>query len=40
MSSKQYAADILKELERTLIQLDDAELQALAKQLLAAERVL
>ncbi|MGF6355566.1 6-phospho-3-hexuloisomerase [Paenibacillus sp. 4624] len=39
MSSKQYAADILKELERTLSQLDDAEMQAMAKQVLAAERI-
>ncbi|PYE50120.1 6-phospho-3-hexuloisomerase [Paenibacillus barcinonensis] len=39
MSSRQYAEVILKELARTLSQLDDAEMRTLAKQLLAAKRI-
>ncbi|WFR61640.1 6-phospho-3-hexuloisomerase [Paenibacillus amylolyticus] len=39
MSKTQYAADILKELERTLSQIDDAEMQAMAEHILAAEQI-
>ncbi|WP_405156463.1 6-phospho-3-hexuloisomerase [Paenibacillus sp. FSL K6-0108] len=39
MSSRQYAADILQELERTLSQIDDSEMQAMAEHILAAEQV-
>ena len=40
MSSRQYAADILKELERTLSQIDDSEMQAMAEHILDAEQIL
>ncbi|QOS78571.1 6-phospho-3-hexuloisomerase [Paenibacillus sp. JNUCC31] len=39
MSSRQYAADILQELERTLSQIDDTEMQTMAEHILAAEQV-
>ncbi|GAB1155334.1 6-phospho-3-hexuloisomerase [Paenibacillus illinoisensis] len=39
MSSRQYAADILKELERTLSQIDDSEMQAMAERILDAEQI-
>lgn len=39
MSKTQYAADILKELERTLSQIDDAEMQAMAEHILAGEQI-
>ncbi|PZT56633.1 6-phospho-3-hexuloisomerase [Paenibacillus silvae] len=39
MSSRQYAEVILRELGRTLSQLDDKEMQTLAGQLLAAKRI-
>ncbi|UPK46454.1 6-phospho-3-hexuloisomerase [Paenibacillus pabuli] len=39
MSSRQYAADILQELELTLSQIDDSEMQAMAEHILAAEQV-
>ncbi|WP_342555694.1 6-phospho-3-hexuloisomerase [Paenibacillus sp. FSL R7-0652] len=39
MSGTRYTAAILKELERTLSQIDDAEMQVLAERLLAAERI-
>ncbi|MGV2884035.1 6-phospho-3-hexuloisomerase [Paenibacillus taichungensis] len=39
MSTGQYAVDILKELERTLSEIDDSEMQAMAEHILAAEQV-
>ncbi|WP_145411307.1 6-phospho-3-hexuloisomerase [Paenibacillus xylanexedens] len=39
MSTNQYAADILKELERTLSQIDDAEMQTMAEHILEAEQI-
>lgn len=39
MGSRQHAADILKELERTLSQIDDAEMQAMAEHILQAGQV-
>lgn len=39
MSSRQHAADILKELERTLSQIDDAEMQDMAEHILQAGQV-